>query len=645
MAAEDVVRALREGLVGAGELGAHLFTGGLGESIAGLGGLANLAYYRDPERAARMVEELRSGIGDAITYELEPGSVAARGLENVGAAMAPVGEALEAPAEYTFEQTGSPALAALVLGTTAAGAELTPGGKVARRSRKLADVGLEPDVVRSIMQSTKGAELPAEDVIGALRTREALRAETPEGRTKPYSEMSDAELEAYGQQYGVDMTQTPMQRFEFDVDGEKVTIDVPGGLDRDKPFTLPDMMRLKAQGVDASKLPEDFHVQLQAKLTDATTPSAEDLADPTYMANRLMFGLQSPNMPLLRNQFLQARMKLRNQADLDELAEATPWGIEEALRGDIPLEQRRAFDQAYSDRMGLGSASTGGMSLRGTPSFADMSDFAKVYRRNPEWFTKPEDLDWTQQMERVMRMRGLSPKTASFGAVWQDPGRATISAVDRHMAREGLEAVLNDPELGPKYRDSTVGRWNAAQRDPENLVTDYAEIASKPGGQSFLDESIFQTVSAHGSAKTRLASGEYNPKIPEHLRGGPAEPAETTIMGEPYKRMLERLEQRGQQRGQNLFAEQWMSWDRIRRRLEPHESMHRDFQKLPRSPAGELIDALRTQSAAGFGSPQGQVKPFDWKKGMYGNIDPRLLGAMGAGSAGYLGAQAMSEEE
>jgi hypothetical protein len=204
---------------------------------------------------------------------------------------------------------------------------------------------------------------------------------------------------------------------------------------------------------------------------------------------------------------------------------------------------------------------------------------------------------------------------------------------------------MNDPVEGPKYRASTVSRWNSAQRDPENIVTDYSEIASKPGGQSFLDNSIFEAVSAHGTAKTRLASGEYNPRVPEHLRGGPAESATTTFIGRPYQLMLERLERRGQQRGQNVFPEQWMSWDRIRRRLEPHESMHRDFQKLPRSPAGELIDALRTQSEAGFGSPQGQVKPFDWKKGMYGHIDPRLLGAMGAGSAGYLGAQALSEED
>lgn len=92
-----------------------LATGAIAEPIAGLAGIAKMAFAPSPEeavtRGARTVEETR----EALTFrpKTEEGQ---KSLETLGRALAPIGETLQSAERFlgdeTFEATGSPALAA-----------------------------------------------------------------------------------------------------------------------------------------------------------------------------------------------------------------------------------------------------------------------------------------------------------------------------------------------------------------------------------------------------------------------------------------------------------------------------------------------------------------------------------------------------
>lgn len=77
----EVLRALREGAIGAGEVGLSLGTGMLAQPVAGLRGL----FERSGEDAAKEIERT----SQALTYEPRT-DIGRRGLENIGYAIEPV---------------------------------------------------------------------------------------------------------------------------------------------------------------------------------------------------------------------------------------------------------------------------------------------------------------------------------------------------------------------------------------------------------------------------------------------------------------------------------------------------------------------------------------------------------------------------
>jgi len=506
------------------------------------------------------------------------------------------------------------------------------------------DSGIEPpaDMVRSM---TPDKALTTRKIADAWNNRMALLDEG--GNRTKVRDMDYNEMVQYGNKHGVDLR---LSNVETVVDeGTGKSWDIAGGLE--KPMTITDAYWLKSQAYDPNEMSEAFQTKLQNKLTSATTP--RDMNDEVDRFNRVMFGMQSPNTPLLTNQFMTNRMRVRNNKDIDRLANMIPWEAGEK----VPMAQRREFDRKIGEEFGIQSASKGGMGMRSSADLTNVAEFAKLYQKHPDFFKRRPDEPWQDFAERLIAVqRGLAPKTGSFGAVWEDPAEATTSAMDRHMARKFRPVIMDDAVLGAKTRTQRVKLWNdqlkkvnalkrkknKTKKEKDMLKTmppegskrvkDYDEIIAQTGGDNWDLAQVVTDSTKHKNPKYRLANGEINPAVPEHLRDLPIEPENVTVFGDIYRKMLGENERLAQEKGLNVFAEQWRLWDRIREQLEPHEAMHKDVKKLPKMSATELMDAMTEQKSGGFHT-SGGAKPFDYRKGM----------AWGVG--GLTGIQSLVEDE
>ena len=487
-----------------------------------------------------------------------------------------------------------------------------------------------------IIESGKAKGMTGQEWLDAHETRNKLMTELAHN-PKPIKEMNQEELGAYGDLFGVNLHLTPVEEVLDEATGQ--VWQIPGGLD--KPLSITDAYWLKAQAYDPTSMSDGFQAKLQQKLTAATTPDNPD--DPFENFNRAMFGMQSPNTPLLANQFMTSRMRVRNDQQLDDLAALIDW----EPGAKVSAEKRRQVDKRIGRMYGIQSAAEGGMAMRSSADLTNVAEMAKLYKQHPDFFKKKPDESWQDFSERLIAVqRGLAPKTGSFGAVWQDPGQATTSAMDRHMARNFRPVVMNDPEIGPGIEAQRIKLWNQQLADSKKLharkklnkaekaklatlppagatkVKTYQDILDHLGGDEWDLAQIVVDSTKHSNPKYRLANGQINPAIPEHLRDLPIEPEKVTIFGPIYRRMLEENERRAQEQGLNVFAEQWRIWDRIRKQIEPHESMHKDMQKLPAMSAQEQYEAFKHQKQAGFHSSglkktgERYVSPFDYRQGM-----------------------------
>ena len=66
------------------------------------------------------------------------------------------------------------------------------------------------------------------------------------------------------------------------------------------------------------------------------------------------------------------------------------------------------------------------------------------------------------------------------------------------------------------------------------------------------------------------------------------------VMPRDYKRALADNAKHAEEHGLGLFSSQWMQWDRMRRRLEPHENMMPGLENLP----APSLEQLKRASAA-----------------------------------------------
>jgi hypothetical protein len=448
------------------------------------------------------------------------------------------------------------------------------------------------------------------------------------------SEWTPEEFKRVGDEFGVNRLGplSPEQEFPYKKGG---SFSVPGGLDGK--FTYYDMLSMKNNPIDASRIDPDLHAGLQQKMTRSLMPDEGDVSQ-SHVLSGLNFGMTSPGNPLFSNQLAMSRLRINSVEDLDRLANSVPWKFGEDpvqyARRDMPdFEERvlrRHNEQAakrkkpeaksFADlssanvnkavrdiynievgkKYGLGAAEAGGgggLGVRGNADYTRVAEMAQMFKKNPEWFRKRPDEQWSHFAERVFtQVPGMAAKTGSFGLVFQDPVKAAVSAIDRHMSKIFKDKFLNTPEKRRAFETRVLNLYNKKRiAKGEEPMQDISELSD-----SDLSYELLQELGKTKKANFRNPKGEIGKGVPEHMRDEEwiIEPKQAIAMGENYKRALQANADEASKAGLGLFESQWHLWDRIRRRLEPHENMFPGLEKLPRMSVEQLkkVDETHMQS-------------------------------------------------
>jgi hypothetical protein len=428
-------------------------------------------------------------------------------------------------------------------------------------------------------------------------------------RGKQLKEMTPEDMQAFGEHYGVKNLGplSPLQTYKDMLGNE---FQLPGGTGGN--WTYADMLHMKANPINPANVDRTLHAEMQRKLGRTMTPEG-GVASDADVFNGLVFGMTSPNNPLFPNQVSQSRLRLRSPEMLNDLASMIPWKPGE----EVTPQARKLVSDNIAARFGLQAEPKGGLGTRGTADYSRVAEMAQMFRENPQFFRKADNESWSQAVERISsQIPGLSMKTGSFGTVWQDPAHAAISAIDRHMARE-LEktgGLFADPAERAAWENQSVGRWNkreekrvadAAKKGedaaPADLATDFDNLMTKSGSDGHIGEMLLDHVGDAKTPKFRLATGEVNPNIPPHLQQAQwvREPETVYKMGRAYKQALDLNQKIADENGLNLFMSQWMEWDRIRNRFEPHENMFPGLSKLPAPSINQLREVDAAHRATG----------------------------------------------
>jgi hypothetical protein len=498
-------------------------------------------------------------------------------IEEMGKRMAPEG-ARRAAAIGGYSRGGAVMKVARALAERLVpeGGEATRGGLAASRAAQQAPAEAEGALAAAARSEVRPAQ---PEMTYSMNPRDEIPF-TFQGRNP--SEWTPEEFQEVGRRFGVENLgpASPPQTFRYADESE---FRIPGGLEGK--FTYHDLLDMKAQGIDPSKIDRGLHTQIQQKILRTMTP--DDVTD-ARVWDGLVFGMTSPNNPLFPNQLAQSRLRLRDPKMLDDLSSMIDWAPGQA----VDKEARMAANNRIASAFGLDAAGKGGLGARGSADYTRVAELAKMFKENPGFFRKSEAEGWDQFVERISsQVAGLSMKTGSFGSVWQDPATAAISAIDRHMAREFEKTggLFRDEAQRLAWETRAVDRWNKA--NPDRQVTSFYDLRQAPGADGHIGGMLLEFVGDAKSPKyrTTVLSGPdkgkkiVNPKLPPHLRDAQfvVEPETVSLMGEAYRRALDVNDRIARENGLGLFGSQWMEWDRIRRRLEPHENMFPGLERIP----------------------------------------------------------------
>lgn len=559
-------------------------------------------------------------------------------------------------------------------------------------------------------QMTRPPPPPDSNVAGTAGRYAEIEADVPvRWKGRDLAEMTPQDFKEYGDYHGVPnlgpLTKGVTYKYE---DGG--TFSIPGGTEGT--FTYYDLLKMKADGIDASRIPSNTHTAIQKKLGRTMTPHADD--EPTAF-NGLLFGITSPNNPLVPNQMAMSRLKPRTMDDIKKLGEMIPW-----KPGDkVDPKVRAKYDRQIAEYFGIQGAPEGGLGVRGNQNYTRVAEMAQMYHKDPDWFVKSNLEGWDDYVERVSsQVVGLGSKTASFGGVWQDPLLAGISAIDRHMAKqfyhrvyrgEGRKAFemktvnswnegltkrravdkAHKAELAPiqkqyasevtalekeakraqaalvergksetasfnkQIKDASVNpleekRLRKAKKKAADLLTaekkkargvlvrkkkaatkardkamkplkaDYkdnvsalppskgkkvrgmGQIMKQSGGEGFFLDRILRDLKP-GQPNRLTSKGEVNPNVSKSLQETewPFPPEKLATLKQAYRDALKVNQEMAQKDGLGLFNSQWKYWDRIRRRLEPHENMFPGLSKVGSPSKGQLEAVAETYTKSG----------------------------------------------
>lgn len=479
-----------------------------------------------------------------------------------------------------------------------------------------------------------------QDAAGATNSLNPLDNVPVVFKGKEPHQFSPEDWQEFGKAHGVENMGplSPPQHFR---DSAGNDFWLPGGTEGK--WTYADLLYMKANPINPENVDRALHTQMQQKLGRTMTP--EGGATDADVWNGLVFGMTSPNNPLFPNQISASRMRLRSPEMIDDLAAMVPWKL-----GDNPSPaQRKEVGDKIAAAFGLQAAGKGGLGTRGSADYSRIGDLALMWKKDPSFFHKKADETWDQAVERISsQVPGLSMKTGSFGTVWQDPANAAISAIDRHMARE-LEkkgGLFDGPKERAAWEAQSVKRWNdrtetidgvKVKVNANDQAADFNDLLTKGGADGFIGEMLLDHVGDAKTPKFRLAKGNVNPDIPEHLKSAKwvNEPETVFKMGAAYRRALQENQKLADESGLNLFMSQWMEWDRIRRRFEPHENMFPGLSKLPAPSIEQLrrVDTAHKETGhKTYGKDDtGSLQPTKRHKGL-----PSELGYLGVGGAAAL---------
>ena len=476
------------------------------------------------------------------------------------------------------------------------------------------------------------------------------------------------EFEEYGKAFGVENLGplSEITNIPSDVAGDPARI--PGGLEGK--FTYYDLLWLKTNPVDVANLPETTHAKLTAKLAATMAPTP---GDKVSSFNSIVFGMLSPNAPLLPNEMGMARLRFGSMEDVRKFASLYP--------ENPTKENLKELNQRLKKELGFISAGKGGLGIAITADISNIVNAARLFTKNPDFFVKRANESWADFVDKLTtQVKGFGTKTGSFGSVWQDPLKASISAMDRHMARIFGQELLGNPELRKRFEGIVVDRFNSMLKkskeatsafnrrlknaeekgkrieeinkdDPKTLKTLKAKNQKKIGKikaemastldslpdptatraktiddvlaqaqiygsdrvQKFVNEAVF---AAMGSRKATLLAkkGGINPNAPANIKSVEwvETPKDFQVMSDSYRSALEINERRANELGVAVFPAQWTLWDRIRGRVEPHEVMFPGLDKLPALNDRQLGEAQKANKSAGYGStPEAGEK---WKR-------------------------------
>lgn len=412
------------------------------------------------------------------------------------------------------------------------------------------------------------------------------------------------------------------------------TFTVPGGIDDvERPFTYYDLLHLKSQAVDPNDLPPDVHRRIHNRMVRTMQPGPE--FDDVDRYNQLAFGMISPNQPLTPNELAMARVRAKTPEDIETMANFAPWNIGD----DVSKTQRQELSRGISQYFGLQGKNKGGIGASGSADYSRIADMAKLMREKPEFYRfagaaeggADDAENWSNFVGRVAAQTpGLSYKTASLGTVWQDPVNAAISAIDRHMAGSFRGAMFDNQKDVNAFNRRVLQKFNKGRPRGQG-AKNFDEMLEMPGGRGALVDELFVELNRRGKTKLRVAkTGELNPKAPEWARNADwiREPEKVDKMSAAYVRALRENDRIARENNQGLFANQWMVWDRIRERLEPHEIMHPAIRALPRMTLDQIKAANKAHSKAGYKAASGKARPANPSELAYFSVAP--LGGLAA---------------
>jgi hypothetical protein len=417
---------------------------------------------------------------------------------------------------------------------------------------------------------------------------------------------------------------------------------VPGGHESNEPFSYYDMLHMKSQGIDPNDLDPALHQNIHDRNMRAMQPGAEGPSR-EQIFNGLTLGMISPNQPLTPNELAQARVMAKGPEDINRIGGMLPWDYKDS--SFVTPEMRHQYSGEIASNLGVQAQGRGGLGVSGSADYTRIAEMAQMYEDKPDFFKfkgaaeggADSAENWANYVQRLSnQVPGLSAKTGSFGGVWQSPEDAAISAIDRHMVRKFTTEMFPTKAEADAFKDAAVTKYREA--NPGSKAT----WDTLP--RSAQDDASFGYLNNHPEMKYRVAkTGEINERVPESLRNVDwvKEPDKVAVISEPYKRTLSANAASAGEVGQGTFSNQWMEWDRIRKRLEPHEIMFPGLEKLPRMSMPQMGDVRQTYKDAGYLAGPGQnpnVKPFNPSRGAYFALPPALL-------AGLYGASQMTPEE